>query len=259
MSSSQEMQNMAVHQTIHENVAVEKYFVTRQLPSLETISNPIEDEHVRNKLSTMSFKEHHPLLKRIIDPAEQQQQRRHSIANIIEPEYKYSAHYPIPYSAPSTPPYHQHQSSPHYFYAKDPMRRNSMATMATGRRDSSNRITALILSEDENNISRRASTSSISSSSSSLHEGTPKGRYARSPELRASHKLAERKRRQEMKELFDELRKALPVDKSLKTSKWEILSKSIDYIGALRHRVYVKENEVAQLKQEIEELKRRRS
>lgn len=116
----------------------------------------------------MSFKEHHPLLKRIIDPTEQQQQRRHSIANIIEPEYKYSAPYPIPYSAPSTPPYHQHQSSPHYFYAKDPMRRNSMATMATGRRDSSNRITALILSEDENNISRRASTSSISSSSSSL-------------------------------------------------------------------------------------------
>jgi hypothetical protein len=116
----------------------------------------------------MSFKEHHPLLKRIIDPAEQQQQRRHSIANIIEPEYKYPASYPIPYSAPSTPPYHQHQSSPHYFYAKDPMRRNSMATMATGRRDSSNRITALILSEDENNISRRASTSSISSSSSSL-------------------------------------------------------------------------------------------
>lgn len=145
-----------------------EYFVTRQLPSLETISNPIEDEHVRNKLSTMSFKEYHPLLKRIIDPTEQQQQRRHSIANIIEPEYKYSAPYPIPYSAPSTPPYHQHQSSPHYFYAKDPMRRNSMATMATGRRDSSNRITALILSEDENNISRRASTSSISSSSSSL-------------------------------------------------------------------------------------------
>lgn len=116
----------------------------------------------------MSFKEHHPLLKRIIDPTEQQQQRRHSIANIIEPEYKYPAPYPIPYSAPSTPPYHQHQSSPHYFYAKDPMRRNSMATMASGRRDSSNRVTALILSEDENNISRRASTSSISSSSSSL-------------------------------------------------------------------------------------------
>ncbi|ORZ24632.1 hypothetical protein BCR42DRAFT_403341 [Absidia repens] len=83
--------------------------------------------------------------------------------------------------------------------------------------------------------------------------------YSRSPELRVSHKLAERKRRKEMKELFDELRDSLPVEKNLKTSKWEILSKAVEYISVLKHRDFEKENEVIGLRHELTMMKRERS
>ncbi|KAJ2788044.1 hypothetical protein GGI15_000219 [Coemansia interrupta] len=49
--------------------------------------------------------------------------------------------------------------------------------------------------------------------------------------IRTIHKLAERRRRREMKNLFDSLRKNLPIDKTIRLSKWEVLKKAIEVIS----------------------------
>ena len=51
--------------------------------------------------------------------------------------------------------------------------------------------------------------------------------YSRTPELRVSHKLSERKRRSEMKDLFDTLGNLHSVELRAKASKWAILSKGM--------------------------------
>ncbi|PWN47431.1 hypothetical protein IE53DRAFT_371461 [Violaceomyces palustris] len=99
--------------------------------------------------------------------------------------------------------------------------------------------------------SRRGSSTGISSGGAGATLGVPEKKetpYSRSPELRVSHKLAERKRRKEMKELFDDLRDQLPVDRGPKTSKWEILSKAVEHINQLNA-------EKADLARELEALR----
>lgn len=76
--------------------------------------------------------------------------------------------------------------------------------------------------------------------------------YSRSPELRVSHKLAERKRRKEMKDLFDELRDQLPQDRGMKASKWEILSKAIDFIAHMKQSHADMSREIEMLRHEVE-------
>ncbi|KAJ7781237.1 hypothetical protein B0H16DRAFT_1497581 [Mycena metata] len=79
--------------------------------------------------------------------------------------------------------------------------------------------------------------------------------YSRSPELRVSHKLAERKRRKEMKELFDELRDQLPADRGMKASKWEILSKAIDFVTQLKQGHQDMAREIEMLRHELETIR----
>ncbi|KAG8949313.1 hypothetical protein FRC04_008915 [Tulasnella sp. 424] len=79
--------------------------------------------------------------------------------------------------------------------------------------------------------------------------------YSRSPELRVSHKMAERKRRKEMKDLFDELRDQLPADRGMKASKWEILSKAVDYISQLKVAYTDMAGEIDRLRTEVNSLR----
>ena len=67
-------------------------------------------------------------------------------------------------------------------------------------------------------------------------QGTPPDQLSsppdRQPQLKYSHKIAERKRRKDMNDTFDELRSILNVQ-NVKMSKWEILMTASDSINEL--------------------------
>ncbi|KAE9962899.1 hypothetical protein BLS_009911 [Venturia inaequalis] len=78
------------------------------------------------------------------------------------------------------------------------------------------------------------------------------GNYSRTPELRVSHKMAERKRRSEMKSLFDELNNILPNSPGGKSSKWEILTKAIEHIKGLKYSGDAIRRETDRMRNDIE-------
>ncbi|KAI8330890.1 hypothetical protein BC941DRAFT_475300 [Chlamydoabsidia padenii] len=247
-------------------------------PSTQTYSPPSSPSHTLNRPSPL---EHRPDLISTPSSPLHSPWRRDSLPSISQLAGElHSQHHTQqqqqqqqPHINPS--PFHHHDNGPHGItrtrHTSSPasllledaqLRRHSIAITSANftRRDSvsypSSTTSSTCSSPRQEPRNEGYSTpNNLSSPSSASRRLSTQAPYSRSPELRISHKLAERKRRKEMKDLFDDLRDLLPVDKGLKTSKWEILSKAVGYIGYLHEREEGFAKETEELKRELMFLK----
>ena len=96
-------------------------------------------------------------------------------------------------------------------------------------------------------LASRTSTSSLLSTSSSSSSGKP-------PKItKYSHKLAERRRRREMRSVFDQLNDLLPSTKG-RRSNWEVLSDAHGYVEEMLEAQKIYKAERERLRAEIEAL-----
>ncbi|KAL9544922.1 hypothetical protein PS6_008513 [Mucor atramentarius] len=235
--------------TLERGAAANEYFPSSSshattkpfdpIRSSTSLRRIIHDNHGRrHSIANVDLNRSHPAYH---PPPPPQQQPSQS-----QQQYHHHASFPGHYSAPSSPPL-ESTSRP------TPYPNDTLPPHPSMRRNSS----ALIYREKGITETRRMSLARKAATVDEEHvKDDMDGLYSRSPELRFSHKLAERKRRKEMKDLFEELKDVLPVDKTLKTSKWAILTKAVEYVSLLRDRDQSMEQELISLKQQLESLKK---